>query len=196
MSSRRLRSPLAVTVLGMLAEEPLHPYAMRRRVAERAYERLPGVRATSVYDVVRRLEQAGLVHADETGRAGNRPERTRYTITAAGLETLTGWVAEALADDADPDGLAVALSFMYALGRDRVTGLLRARLDRLTRALDADRATLAGAEKGGAAPIFLSEHRYELARRQAERDWIAGFLADLRDGRLDWPAAGAAVTPG
>jgi len=171
----------------MLAEEPLHPYGMRRRVAERAYDRLPGVRASSVYDVVRRLEQAALIKADETGRAGNRPERTSYTITATGREALTAWVAEALADDADADGLATALSFMYALGRDRATALLRGRHDRLAAALDADRAALARAERDGAAPIFLSEHRYQLARRQAECDWIGAFLAAVQDGTLAWP---------
>lgn len=168
----------------MLAEEALHPYGMRRRVTERAYDRLPGVRATSLYDVVRRLADAALIQADETAREGNRPERTRYTITAAGLRALTEWVGEALADDTDADGLSTALSFMYALGRDRVVDLLRARESRLTAAIDAGEAE-AGAS--GANPIFLSEHRYELARRRAERDWVAGFVTALTDGDLAWP---------
>jgi DNA-binding PadR family transcriptional regulator len=174
----------------MLAEESLHPYGMRRRVTERAYDRMPGVRATSLYDVVRRLADAGLIRADETAREGNRPERTRYTITPAGLAALTAWVGEALADDTDADGLSAALSFMYVMGRDRVVRLLRARNDRLTAAIDADGDELTKAETGGVDPIFLSEHRYQLARRRAERDWIAGFLAAVEDGDLAWPARG------
>jgi DNA-binding PadR family transcriptional regulator len=185
VTSRRLRSPLAVVVLGMLAEEALHPYGMRRRVAQRAYDRLPGVRATSLYDVVRRLAEANLIKTDETVREGNRPERTRYTITPAGLEALTTWVGEALGDDTDADGLATALSFMYPLGRDRVVLLLREREARMTATIAADEAELAGAD--GVNPIFLSEHRYQLARRHAERDWVAGFRTALEDGSLTWP---------
>jgi DNA-binding PadR family transcriptional regulator len=187
VTPRRLRSPLAVVVLGMLAEEALHPYGMRQRVTERAYDRMPGVRATSLYDVVRRLADAGLIQADATAREGNRPERTRYTITPAGLEALTAWVGEVLADETDPDGLSAALSFMYALGRDQVVLRLRARANRLAAAIDADGAELARAEGDGMNPIFLSEHRYQLARRRAERDWIAGFLTDLENGDLAWP---------
>lgn len=181
------RHPLALVVLGMLAEESLHPYAMRRRIADRAYDQLPGVRATSLYDVVRRLAAAGLIRADETSRDGNRPERTGYTVTAAGLETLDDWAAETLADTGDRDGFASALAFMYALGRDRVSTLLQERLDQLTVTVDATEAALAQAH---GSPIFLSDHRYLLAQRRAERDWIAGFLADLETGALTWPAAG------
>ena len=132
MASRSLGNPLGVVVLGMLAEGPMHPYGMRQRVSERAYDRLPGVRVSSMYDAVSRLANAGLIRADESVRDGNRPERTPYAITPAGREALTSWVETTLADDADADGLPAALSFMYSLGRDRVTALLRARAARLT----------------------------------------------------------------
>ena len=92
MPPRKLRSPLALVVLGLLAEESLHPYAIRVRIGERAHDRLPGVRLPSLYDVVQRLDGAGLIRAGEPGRAGRRPERVPYLITAAGREALTGWV--------------------------------------------------------------------------------------------------------
>jgi len=187
MTSRGLGSPLAVVVLGMLAEEPMHPYGMRQRVSERAYDRLPGVRASSLYDIVGRLASADLIRADEPIRDGNRPERTRYSITTAGRESLTSWVETTLADDADADGLPAALSFMYSLGRDRVVALLTGRADRLTVALSADEDELARSSQHGAAPIFLSEHRYLLARRRAERDWVSAFVSDLDEGDLRWP---------
>ncbi len=187
MASRRLRNPLAMVVLGMLAEEPLHPYGMRQRVNERAYDRMPDVRVSSLYDTVGRLAGAGLIRADEATRDGNRPERTSYVITPAGHESLTSWVQAALADDADPDGLPAALAFMYSVGRDRVVLLLRGRADRLAAALDADETELARSAESGTAPIFLSEHRYLLARRRAELDWITTFVAGLESGELGWP---------
>jgi DNA-binding PadR family transcriptional regulator len=33
MPPRKLRSSLALVVLGLLAEEPMHPYAMRQRIS-------------------------------------------------------------------------------------------------------------------------------------------------------------------
>jgi DNA-binding PadR family transcriptional regulator len=158
-------------------------------VRERAYDRLPGVRSSSLYDIVGRLSSAGLIRADEPTRDGNRPERTRYSITPAGRETLTIWVEKALADDVDADGLPAALSFMYSLGRDRVVALLAGRADRLTAALDADENELTRSTHGGATPIFLSEHRFLLARRRAERDWITEFVTALDEGDLSWPNA-------
>jgi DNA-binding PadR family transcriptional regulator len=182
-----MRTSLGVVVLGMLSEESLHAYGMRQRIEERAYDRMPGVKATSLYDVVRRLESVGLISPHETSRAGNRPERTRFAITTAGLNALTDWVQETLADDTDPDSLPAALSFMYPLGRERVIGLLDARMARISAALDADENNLLRAQAEATNPIFLSEHHYQLARRRAERDWLAGFITRLNTGALIWP---------
>ena len=171
----------------MLSEEPLHPYGMRRRIEERAYDRMPGVKVTSLYDVVRRLTDARFIHADEPTRAGNRPERTRFAITPAGLQELTAWVSHTLTDHGDADGLPAGLAFMYPLGRDRVTALLEIRKNRLVADLEADEHDLSLARSQGTNPIFLSEHDYQLARRRAERDWLTGFLTALRDHTLTWP---------
>lgn len=187
MATRKLRSPLAMVVLGMLAEEPLHPYAMRQRISERAYDRLPAVRTSSLYDTVGRLADAGLIRADDSFRAGNRPERTPYGITSAGFENLTEWVQLALADDDDPDALPAALAFMYPLEQQKVAELLQGRADRLAATIVADEADLDTSAKNGTAPIFLSEHRYQLARRNADVNWIRSFVDDLNAGRIGWP---------
>jgi DNA-binding PadR family transcriptional regulator len=187
MPPRKIRSPLALVVLGLLAEEPLHPYALRARISERAHDRLPGIRVASLYDVVQRLDDAGLVRPGEPGREGRRPERVQYEITAAGHEALTGWVTESLADPGRGDEFPAALSFMYALGRDRVVEILHARATALAVSLAADEAALAAAEASGTPPIFLSEHRYQLALRQAEHTWLGTFTEALRTGALRWP---------
>jgi DNA-binding PadR family transcriptional regulator len=195
MPPRKLRGPLALVVLGLLAEEPLHPYAMRQRISERAHDRLPGVRPASLYDVVQRLAGAGLVSAGSPSREGNRPERVSYVITGAGRDALTGWVAESLRDPARADEFPAALSFMYALGPDRVTEILRARSHALGESIAAAEAALAEAEGDGVPSIFLSEHRYQLALRRAERDWIAAFTEAVRTGTLGWPTPGKGREP-
>lgn len=188
MPPRKLRSPLSLVILGLLAEGSLHPYAMRQRITERAHDRLPGVRLASLYDAVQRMAEAGLISPDEPIREGRRPERVRYVITGAGREALTAWVTEALADPGRGDEFAAALSFMYALGRDRAVEILEARAAALAGAIDIDEAALARAEQDGVPPIFLSEHRYQLELRQAERTWLTTFTEALRTGALAWPA--------
>ncbi|HEX3516456.1 MAG TPA: PadR family transcriptional regulator [Trebonia sp.] len=187
MPARKLRSPLSLVVLGLLAEGPLHPYAMRQRISERAHDRLPGVRPASLYDIVRRLAEAGLVSPGEPSREGLRPERVEYVITEAGRGALTDWVTESLADPGRGEEFPAALSFMYPLGRNRVAEILQARAAALAASIGADEAALAEAEAGGVAPVFLSEHRYQLALRRAEHTWLVTFTQALRAGTLSWP---------
>ena len=191
MPPRKLRSPLSLVILGLLAEEPLHPYAMRQRISERAHDRLPGVRPASLYDAVQRLADAGLVSPSDPGREGRRPERVEYSITEAGLAALTGWVTESLADPSRGEEFPAALSFMYSLGRDRVVQILRERAAALAASIDADHGKLAEAEAGGVPPVFLSEHHYQLALRRAEHAWLVTFTNAVETGALAWPATPA-----
>jgi DNA-binding PadR family transcriptional regulator len=174
-------------ILGLLAEESLHPYAMRARISERAHDRLPGVRPASLYDAVGRLQQSGLIRPGDPGREGRRPERVQYAITEEGRETLAGWVTEALADLGRADEFPAALSFMYTLGKDRVMETLQARAASLAGVVAADEAALDRAETDGTPPVFLSEHRYQVAVRQAEHTWLVEFTHALRSGALRWP---------
>jgi DNA-binding PadR family transcriptional regulator len=187
MRPRKLRSPLSLVVLGLLAEEPLHPYAMRQRIRARAHDRIPGVRLASLYDAVQRMAEAGLVSPDDPSREGRRPERVRYVITKTGHDALEEWVTQALADPGQDGEFPAALSFMYTLGQDRSVELLESRAAALARAAEADQATLSQAERDGVPPIFLSEHRYQLALRQAEHAWLVTFSEELQTGALGWP---------
>ena len=94
---------------------------------------------------------------------------------------------QSLADLSRSDEFPAALSFMYVLGRDRVVEILHTRTAELAASLAADEAALAQAEAAGTAPIFLSEHRYQLALRRAQQDWLGTFTEALRAGTLRWP---------
>ena len=129
-----------------------------------------------------------MVDADEPSRDGRRPERVTYTITPAGRDALVSWVTQSLGDPDLADEFPAALSFMYSLGRDQAAQVLEGRAAALGQGIDADRAALAKAEiEDGIAPIFLSEHHYQVAIRQAEVDWLSTFVPALRSGALGWP---------
>ena len=77
-------TPLGISALALLAERPMHPYEMYQLLMERSEDRVVKVRPGSLYHTVDRLAGQGYVRATGTGRAGNRPERTTYEITATG----------------------------------------------------------------------------------------------------------------
>lgn len=191
MAPRAIRSPLALVVLGLLAEQPLHPYAMRSLMRERGHERIINRGAASLYDAVARLDRDGLIEVQSSTRAGRRPERTTYRITVAGVGALRSWVREGLRDPERPEAFRAALSFMFAVGEREVIDLLDERADRLRALIETSDGELARAGEAGVAEIFLSEGRYERQMWQAEHDWLSLFAQQLRSGEARWSASPA-----
>src|SRR5947209_689821 len=87
---------IGLAVLGLLTEQPRHPYEMQRLMRDRHKDFARG-KDRSFYDAVERLQRRGLIESIETARAGNRPERTVYRITEAGVEDFDLRLRELLA---------------------------------------------------------------------------------------------------
>src|SRR5713101_6908579 len=77
----RLANPLALAVLALLFERPMHPYEMAATMKERHKEESIKLRYGSLYTVIDMLLARGLIAAKETLRDGKRPERTVYALT-------------------------------------------------------------------------------------------------------------------
>ncbi|MFQ6326525.1 PadR family transcriptional regulator [Nocardia sp. CWNU-33] len=188
MPPRPLFSPPALAVLGLLAESARHPYEMRTLLRERGLDRALKLKHATLYDLLPRLTAAGLVEQDDPARAGNRPERTVYRITPAGITSLKTWLRELLSDPAhDAAAFATALSFMFALPGNEVAELVSHRAERIHVTLEEVEAGLAAAPN--VEPVFLTDHVYAQVLRRAERDWLLAFAADVRQGALTWPLA-------
>ncbi|MCX4099064.1 PadR family transcriptional regulator [Nocardia sp. alder85J] len=186
MPPRPLPSPAALAVLGLLAERARHPYELKTILRERGLDRTLGLKQATLYDLLPRLAAAGLVTQDDPASAGNRPQRTVYRITTAGITALRQWLRELLADPAhDATAFAAALAFMFALSRSEVAELVSRRAAAIDGTVAEVAAGLAAAQD--VPPVFLTDHTYAQALRRAERDWLRAFVADLRGGRLSWP---------
>ena len=186
------RTPVALSVLNLLNERPMHPYEMRTRMHERGHDRAFAMRESSVYDAVARLADRGFIEPVEVNREGRRPERTVYAITDAGRDELLVWLRDLTSEPAaDYPAFAAPLMFIYALGRDGAIAALRERAARLTAGIsssDAFRGTVL-AEFPGFPRIFGIEEEYAQAMRKAELAWVRATVAELRDGSLPWPAS-------
>jgi len=182
------RSVLAVAVLSMLVEAPMHAYRMQQLIKERRKDDVVNVtQRNSVYQTIERLLREGLVEVAGTDRDAGRPERTTYRVTEAGRRQLAGWMREMLAiPAAEFPEFPAALSFLPVLPADDVARLLRERITRLegrASALDAELAW--GSEH--LPRVFVVESEFARRVLAAELDYLRSLAADVEAGSVAWP---------
>lgn len=179
-------TPLGIMVLALLREDPMHPYEMLRLMRLRHDDRILNVTGGTVYHTVARLEKAGLIAEAGTEREGNRPERTTYALTDAGLASLNEWIRTELVRIDRPVEFRVALAEAHNLDRDDVAELLAARRDALTAQIADLTAGLAKARPAGVAEQHLVEVDRSLFLADADLAWLDAFLGRLGEESLAW----------
>lgn len=184
---RRLTNPLALAVLAMLVDRPMHPYQIAQLLKHRGKDGSIKIRYGSLYTVVQKLEEQGFVAAEGTAREGRRPERTVYRLTDDGREELEDRLRELLSEPVKEYPLfEAALSLAGVLSPDEVISLLTERVRLLDVELAGTRAALRELVVGQRLPrLFLIETEYAVALKQAEADWVRGVIRELADGSLD-----------
>jgi DNA-binding PadR family transcriptional regulator len=181
------RSPLALAILGLLFEEPMHPYRMQQLIKERAKDEVINVRQrASLYQTIARLERDGLIAIQGTARSEKWPERTIYHLTEAGRETVFAWLCAMVATPArEFPEFPAAVSFLAMLTPEQALSQFESRAAALTAELAAIDARMAGI--AAALPrVVVLEEEYRRAVTQAELAWVQEVIADLRSGALTW----------
>src|SRR5713226_2327467 len=168
------RTPLALAVMTLLMERPMHPYEMKSKMKERGHDHVIRLKGGSIYDTVERLESGGFIQAQETSREGRRPERTVYAITETGRDETTAWLRELLAQPVNEyPQFAAALAFFAALDKEEVVRLLQIRTAMLEGQIAATETQLKSLmETMGLPRLFLVESEYGLAMSRAELEWV------------------------
>lgn len=181
-------TPLAISVLALLNERPMHPYEMVQTLLERHEDRIVKVRPGSLYHTVERLAAGDLVQATGTERAGNRPERTTYTITAGGQRALNDRLSELLGSPANEyPAFPVALSEAHNIERAAVLELLSSRVTQLQQLIDEVDALIGSARAREVPEAYWVTADYLRAMHATERDWIAHLIDRIESKDLSWP---------
>jgi len=186
MTRRKVNNPLALAVLTLLLERPMHPYEMSTTLRQRNKEGSIKLNYGSLYSVVEALARHDLIRARETVRDGRRPERTIYELTDAGQQEHVDWMSEWLAvSEKEFTRFEAALSLMPGLPPEDVLALLKDRTMRLEVKVHQIRSLqeFAGAE--GLPRLFMIEGEFELALLEAELAFVRRLIADMEDGTLD-----------
>ena len=167
-------NPLALAVLALLFERPMHPYEMGVILKQRHKEESIKLRYGSLYTVIELLLRRAFIVARETARDGRRHERTVYEITPAGRDELRAWMTDLIAEPVkEYPQFEAALCLLPVLPPEEALGLLRARVERIAQNMAALTQHVEAIGELNFPPLFLVETEYRLALMKAEQHFVA-----------------------
>jgi DNA-binding PadR family transcriptional regulator len=185
VAQRKPSNPLALAILSLLHEKPMHPYEIGATMRQRKLSDTIKLNTGSLYAVVESLLRGGWIEPVAVEREGRHPERTIYAPTEAGKELFFSWLRSLLRTPAkEYPQFAAGLSFLGHLPPDEVKRLLAERLQKIHAQLEEMRASLKEASASGVDRLFLIETEYTLAMMEAERSWVESVIREIRDGTL------------
>jgi DNA-binding PadR family transcriptional regulator len=186
MPRGKISNPLALAVLALLLERPMHPYEMSRTLRSRRKEESIKLNYGSLYSVVESLRRHELIAARETVREGRRPERTVFELTPAGRAEFRDWMRELLrAPVKEYTQFEAALSLMDGLPPDDVADLLEQRAELLAEEIEALYSTWESDSAQGRPNLGRVESGYRAKMREAELEYVRWLIETIRSSKLD-----------
>jgi DNA-binding PadR family transcriptional regulator len=182
------RSSIALAVLVMLYEAPMHPYRMQRLIKERGKDQVINVaQRASLYQTIQRLEREGLLSPRQTIRDDKRPERTVYEITEEGRALVLQWMRQILSTPTpEYPEFPAAVSFLALLTPEDAAHQLQLRAEAIEAEIRRLNEGLKQTEAMGLPRLFVLETEYVRAAQSAELAWVNAVVGDLHAGRLTW----------
>ena len=161
---------LELAVLGLLKEQPMHGYELRKQLTQRL-GLFWTVSFGSLYPTLKRLERRGAVVRSEADREGRM--RQVYRITPAGESTFIDLLCAGV-ESPEQERFPLRLTFFAHLAPETRIRLLERRKRWLQDKLDAGEASLRG----------LGDHTYTealvrhgLDATQRDIAWLDGLIA-------------------
>jgi DNA-binding PadR family transcriptional regulator len=178
---RRISNPLALAVLVLLYERPMHPYQMAATLRERRKEESIKLRYGSLYTVIELLVTAGFIVQNKTSREGKRPERTVYEITVAGTTEMRNWMREILSTPVkEYPQFEAGLSLLPVLPPEEALDVLETRVVLLKKDVEHIKAGLREAKAADLPALFSIESEFRLGALEAEQGFVEHLMARIR----------------
>ena len=182
-------SPLALSILELLDERPMHPYELAATMRERHHDMFIRLNFGTLYHTVDTLEKSGWIVPVEREKEGRRPERTIYELTDSGRASLTQVLNDLLArPKREYPHFVAGLMFMHHLEAAQAALQLKERTVALDAHLDKLRHILSELRARGLTRLTLIEVEHKIAMLEAERNWVQKLEQEISDGKLEWVA--------
>jgi len=180
-TKRPFSNPLALAILVLLFERPMHPYEMAPTMRERHKESSIRLNYGSLYTMIEQLLRAEFIAVREVLKEGKRPEKTVYELTAAGQVELIDWMRELVSSPVkEYPVFEAALSLLPVLPPEEVIDLLEIRLGLLQKTIEQIEAEERICREMKLPRLFSLESEYFKAVTLAEQKFSKELLADLR----------------
>jgi DNA-binding PadR family transcriptional regulator len=182
-------TPAELTLLGLLVEKPRHGYELDEVISTRGMREWTEIGFSSIYYLLARLRDRGLIAEIDTSRAARGKARRIYEPTAEGRRACAR-SAEAAVAELRPvfPPILVGLANQPVIPPER----LRAALDRRAAALTEKIATIGAARDAQPElPGFVRAiFDYALGQLATEQQWLATYrAAELGNQSPDKPPA-------
>ncbi|PWW05107.1 DNA-binding PadR family transcriptional regulator [Paenibacillus cellulosilyticus] len=185
MAARKISNMLALAVLSLLHEKPMHPYEMSATMKERGIPDVIKLNNGSLYSVVEALLKQGWIVPLETQREGRHPERTIYAPTEVGRLGFHDWLRELIYEPMkEYPHFPAALAFIGHVPPLEMNDLLDRRIGFIRKAIAERRAGIEFARGLGLSRIFVIEAEYIIHQLESELQWLMAFKEDIRNGSL------------
>src|SRR5207302_3252525 len=180
-------SPLALSILQLLDERPMHPYELASTMRDRHHDEFIRLNFGSLYHTVEVLERNGWIVPAEREKEGRRPERTIYRLTKSGRQVLVAVVSDILARPRrEYPHFAAGLMFMHHLSASEAAEHLRNRTFALKATTEKLIGILAEIRSQGVSRLALIELEHKIAMLDAERRWVSTLEKEINEGKLEW----------
>jgi DNA-binding PadR family transcriptional regulator len=173
-----------LAILSLIAERPRHGYEMEQVIEARGMREWTEIGFSSIYYLLKKLENDGLVAGQTEQVAGRGPARKIYHITEAGMTALRAALIEALS-------VPQPRYSSFLLGMGNLAGLRPveaiAALWKYHQALTDRLAHVQSRwEEQKPLPYFVDAlFDYSITMIQAEQAWIERFITEIQEGKTE-----------
>jgi DNA-binding PadR family transcriptional regulator len=180
-------SPLALSVLELLDEEPMHPYEMASRMRARHHDEFIRLNFGTLYHTVDQLERNGWIQPGEREKEGRRPERTVYSLTESGRDVLVRTISNLVREPRrEYPHFAAGLMFMHHLTAADAAAHLRERATELEAISGKFQSVLRTLLSEGVTRLALIEVEHKIAMLEAELNFVTRLEKEITEGKLEW----------
>ena len=179
MTTRRELTNAETALLGLLCEEPMHPWQIEKMVRHRDMRQWTDLSQATIYSQLRSLKRAKLVECRQ--EVGGGRLRKVYSVTRAGRAVLRGKVRELLSEP-EPMKWRVDLGTynLDLLSGRETSACLKTYRGKLEEGIVCYRKLAAYMEGCGCSKSRCAVARRPIFLLEGEIRWVDDFIAQLR----------------
>ncbi|MGD2072508.1 MAG: PadR family transcriptional regulator [Candidatus Thorarchaeota archaeon] len=173
-------------ILGLLCQKSQYGYELEKTIEERGMRTWTTIGFSSIYYVLKKLEEKGLIESTIKDMEGN-PPRKIYSVTESGSSVLKEKLKKLLSQNKksiSPFDLGIAYHFL--LDPEEVIACLTLYLASLDKREALLRQKMKENENRGVPYRVIALFSRPLALIEAERKWVTSFIKNKEKWRNDY----------